>query len=263
MPFQKTGLSVDVMRQYLRDAGVVYFNYGEVDEVLIGATNGGNSIEITPEIIQEMVDGHPGDVMGDKRIVASKAKVTINLSNSGSNAAILAANAAADSAAGGTYRTITRDRQITNGDYITNIAIVIEKSGTTTDFVLIFKNCLAIGSYKLDFKEKDKAITPIEFTPHYDITDLDTEPWEIRNPNEGATGYFTLTYVAGTNGKISIEDGYNNPMTVQDGGDGGLVYAIADSGYAFDAWSDASTDNPRQDTSVAADATLTASFVSL
>ena len=67
---------------------------------------------------------------------------------------------------------------------------------------------------------------------------------------------FTLTYTAGTGGSISG----TSPQTVDYGADGSPVTAVADPGYIFYNWSDASTDNPRTDTNVMADISVTAIF---
>lgn len=68
---------------------------------------------------------------------------------------------------------------------------------------------------------------------------------------------YTLTYAAGANGSIV---GVTSQL-VESGGDGVAVYAAADSGFTFSQWSDASTDNPRTDTSVSGNISVTASFV--
>jgi len=67
---------------------------------------------------------------------------------------------------------------------------------------------------------------------------------------------FTLTYTAGTNGTIVG----TTPQIVNAGADGAAVTAQPDSGYSFVQWSDASTANPRTDTNVLADVTVSASF---
>lgn len=67
---------------------------------------------------------------------------------------------------------------------------------------------------------------------------------------------YTLTYAAGENGSIIGP----TTQTIASGEDGAAVYAAADSLYQFSAWSDASTDNPRTDTAVGADVTVTATF---
>ena len=67
---------------------------------------------------------------------------------------------------------------------------------------------------------------------------------------------FTLTYTAGPNGSITGD----TPQTVAQGDDGTAVTAIADSGYQFVNWSDGSTDNPRTDTNVTGNISVTANF---
>ena len=71
-----------------------------------------------------------------------------------------------------------------------------------------------------------------------------------------AINTYTLTYTAGANGSITG----TTPQTVNYGADGAAVMAVADAGYHFVNWSDASTDNPRTDANVMADITVTANF---
>ncbi|MGJ8653632.1 MAG: carbohydrate-binding protein [Opitutaceae bacterium] len=66
----------------------------------------------------------------------------------------------------------------------------------------------------------------------------------------------TLTYTAGANGSITG----TSPQVVSEGNDGSAVTADADVGYEFVNWSDSSTDNPRTDTNVTGDVTVTANF---
>jgi hypothetical protein len=67
---------------------------------------------------------------------------------------------------------------------------------------------------------------------------------------------YNVTYIAGSNGSITG----TSEQEVAVGGDGSAVTAVADSGYEFVSWSDSSTDNPRTDTTVNADISVTASF---
>jgi uncharacterized repeat protein (TIGR02543 family) len=67
---------------------------------------------------------------------------------------------------------------------------------------------------------------------------------------------YTLTYTAGANGSISGA----SPQTVDAGASGAQVTAVPNANYHFVNWSDASTANPRTDTGVAADITVTANF---
>jgi hypothetical protein len=67
---------------------------------------------------------------------------------------------------------------------------------------------------------------------------------------------YTLTYIAGANGSISGA----SPQTVASGGSGTAVTAVANTGYHFVNWSDSSTQNPRRDTSVSGNISVTANF---
>ena len=70
------------------------------------------------------------------------------------------------------------------------------------------------------------------------------------------TQQFTLTYLAGANGSISG----TTPQTVNFGASGSAVTAVPNTGYHFVQWSDSSTANPRTDSNVTADVTVTATF---
>lgn len=67
---------------------------------------------------------------------------------------------------------------------------------------------------------------------------------------------YTLTYTAGTNGSITG----TTPQTVNHGSSGTAVTAVPNSGYHFTSWSDSSTANPRTDTNVTGNISVTASF---
>jgi hypothetical protein len=255
MSIMQTGLTPDTFERLLYDQGLVYVDYGLGGERLIGATRGGNKLEIIPEIRKMPFDGAPGDVKGDKRKTGVSVKLTVNVSEWATNN-ILMALAGSESTADSTHDIITCDRNIQAGDYFSNVTMLLDKSATTTPFLVQVSNALALTGLTIDGKEKDEAINTIEFTGHYATTDLDTEPWQIKNPLEVGTGFYTLTYLAGANGQILG----NSTQIIASGGDGSPVYAAAASGYSFTSWSDASTDNPRTDTSVSADVTVTASF---
>ncbi len=66
----------------------------------------------------------------------------------------------------------------------------------------------------------------------------------------------TLTYAAGAHGSVTGA----LLQTVNDGADGTPVTAVGDQYFHFAAWSDGRTDNPRTDTNVVADVTVTATF---
>ena len=70
------------------------------------------------------------------------------------------------------------------------------------------------------------------------------------------TPTYTLAYTAGTHGALSG----STSQTVTQGANGTAVTATADTGYHFTSWSDGSTQNPRTDSNIQADLSVTANF---
>jgi len=84
------------------------------------------------------------------------------------------------------------------------------------------------------------------------VTVAPTTPIVVR----AGTDLWTLTYTANANGSI-VGDAV---QVVEDGEDGVAVYAAPAALYEFVSWSDASTENPRTDTNVTANITVSATF---
>lgn len=83
------------------------------------------------------------------------------------------------------------------------------------------------------------------------------------SPNRGVTtkagtDMFKITYIAGANGKVYGD----KEQIVESGADGSEVIAVANSGFEFVNWTGTSTSttNPRTETNVLANVTLTANF---
>ena len=72
-----------------------------------------------------------------------------------------------------------------------------------------------------------------------------------------ATVYYTLSYTAGANGSIVG----SSTQVVLGNGSGASVTAQADPGFHFVRWSDGSTANPRTDSNVTGNVTVSAAFV--
>ena len=71
-----------------------------------------------------------------------------------------------------------------------------------------------------------------------------------------AINAYSLTYAAGANGSLSGE----TSQTVNHGSSGSAVAAVPAAGYHFASWSDGATANPRTDTNVTTNVSVTASF---
>ena len=78
---------------------------------------------------------------------------------------------------------------------------------------------------------------------------------------------YTLTYNAGANGQLSVEDEFGEPVFTQQvveqvlfQGSGPTVTAVPDAGYQFVRWDPSGATNPRTDFNVAGNITATAIF---
>lgn len=79
--------------------------------------------------------------------------------------------------------TVITGGEIGDTDYIENVAIVGNVSGKAKPVICMVKNALADAGFSLATAPRDEAVPAIVFTGHYDPSDLDAEPWEIRWPN--------------------------------------------------------------------------------
>jgi len=102
-----------------------------------------------------------------------------------------------------------------------------------------------------DVRIYNRALAGLDITALYN-GGLGTE-------SQGTTDTYTLSYTAGSNGTLTG----STTQTVNYSTNGTAVTANPDSGYHFVNWSDASTTNPRTDTNVTNNITVTANFASV
>lgn len=80
-----------------------------------------------------------------------------------------------------TQDTITGG-EISDSDYIDNVALVGTISGKGTPVICIVENALADAGFSLSTSPRDEAVPSIVFTGHFDPADLTKEPWKIKYP---------------------------------------------------------------------------------
>jgi hypothetical protein len=122
-------------------------------------------------------------------------------------------------------------------------------------------------SQTVDYGQDGTAVTAVPNTDYHfvDWSDSSTDnprtdtnvTAEISVTANFAIDTFTLTYSAGAGGTLTG----NTSQTVDYGQDGTPVTAVPNTGYHFVDWSDSSTDNPRTDTNITANLSVTANFV--
>lgn len=151
---------------------------------IVGATNGGNKLTITPEFYDVPVDGTVVPVKGLKKKIGETATLDVNFVEL-TKEIIKAATIGKDgTSSDSTYDLIESKADIAVGDYWENVAFV----GKTLDgrnVIAILENALITSGLPLEGKNKEAGTTAYTFTCHADISDgddLDVLPWKIYYP---------------------------------------------------------------------------------
>jgi len=182
---RRHGISTNTYSRFLIDSGAVYFNYTTSGTTnLLGATRGGNTFTIDSEYRDMEADGARGPVKGGRRITNVTVTLVANMLEIDNTKVIGYGLTGSDTTDSGAYYTTTRSLEISAGDYLTDIAIVGEVSGSESDpAVFICKNPISTGGFEVSMSDKDETVIPITFTGHFTVAAMDTEPWEIRWPD--------------------------------------------------------------------------------
>mgnify|MGYP001014075690 FL=1 len=181
------GITSETYKRFVVDAGAVYKNYGETNESLIGATRDGSTFTLEREIREMPVDGAKGPVKGSRRITKVAVKITakfVEFTTDIIKMAIPGTTSTDYPELEPTHDEIRAALQIALTDYIDNIALVGEKSGTNEPMIFLIENALSDGGFEVGTVDNDESGMTIQFTAHFDPADLDKEPWFIRNPKE-------------------------------------------------------------------------------
>lgn len=151
-------------------------------ESLIGATSGGNKLEITPEVQTIEVDGAWVKVQGLDKKVGESAKLEINLIEL--TPEIIKASVIGKSGTSGFegYSLIESKSDIEEGDYFENIAFVGKKLDGKP-IIVILDNALCTSGLSIEGKNKDSAVPKYTFECYQEITgDLTVLPYHIYYP---------------------------------------------------------------------------------
>ena len=87
-----------------------------------------------------------------------------------------------ETAAVGDHDIITSDADIELADYVDNVALVANVSGSSDPIVCVVHNALADGNLELSLTDKDETVLEVAFAAHYDPAALTDPIYEIRYP---------------------------------------------------------------------------------
>ena len=188
-----TGLTSSTPEKLLLDAGAFYKNYDftktyDKQDVgsLIGATAGGGSFSAVPQVRKIEVDGGKTNVKQLEVIDGWVVTMTANVKEVTATTLELALGAfketdATEAGITGCKRIVGKEN-FESTDYAENLTWVGKLSGSEKPVIVSIKNAMCLNGLSLTMADKSEAVIPVTVTGHYDLSDLDTPPFEIIYP---------------------------------------------------------------------------------
>lgn len=177
MKNQWDGYRPESAEKFLLNAGAFYKNStmddatGEFTGTRLGATQGGGSLNIEPEMRNIEVDGVPTNSKGLSIIDDFAISLTANLMEvTTDNIQSALVSSDVDKVTNDVYDIITLRRTLLDTDYIENIAWVGRKSDNTP-MIIIIDNALNTEGLSVDMAPKSEGVIPVTFTGHADLTE--------------------------------------------------------------------------------------------
>ena len=158
---------------------------------VLGATSGGSSIKITPEVMDIEVDGALALAKGLAVMTGGTGEAEVNFAEL--NKDILKMTTLGEVLDSGSegyvegFDCIQTKNAITEGDYVENLGFVGYTADQSKQLIIIMDYALCKSGFKIDPKNKENAVVKATFTAYGGIdTDLDRVPIRIYYPTEEA-----------------------------------------------------------------------------
>ena len=158
---------------------------------VLGATSGGSSIKITPEVVDVEVDGALALVKGLALMAGGTGEAEVNFAEI--TPEILAKTTLGEVLPEGSehhidgFDCVQMKNAITEGDYVENLGFVGYTADKSKQIIVIFDWALCKSGFQLDPKNKEAGVVKATFTAYGDIeSDLDKLPVRIYYPKTDA-----------------------------------------------------------------------------
>lgn len=183
------GITADTPKNLLFSAAVVYKNLkyeaenGWAGDVL-GATNGGTKIIITPEYTPAELDGATVAVKGAQIKTGEVASIETNITEFTEGVIVDSLHLVEDNTKTvNGYKCYISKRSLDDSDYLENIGVV----GTLVSgkqVIVIMPNALITSAFEVETKNKEQATFAITAACHatFEQDDLEHLPYEIYYP---------------------------------------------------------------------------------
>lgn len=185
----KHGVTTATPDNILLGAGTIHKNFKWDESTskwtgeIIGATSGGNSLEIKGEIKDIELDGALVKVKGLAVMQGGTAQMEINFAElSTETMKIGMIGEIAESEATG-YSMIQTKANIEEGDYVDGLAFVGKTANDKKDIIVIFESSLCTSGLKIEAKNKENAVIKLTLEAYAENEgNLDRVPVKIYYP---------------------------------------------------------------------------------
>ena len=188
-PIKRTGFSEDTPKKFVVNAGAIYtdLTYDKATGWTgnrLGATSGGNSVTIENEYREIEVDGTFSKYVGQKVLMASNATLETNVKEITAEAIKMAINGQMSVGDGETaptgYDIISGKGKLEASDYLPNIALVGEISGTNEPIIIILDNALCTSGLEFATEDDNETVITLTFEAHADASQIEDRPLPAR-----------------------------------------------------------------------------------
>lgn len=168
--------------------GLKYETGGWTGTVL-GATSGGSSIKITPEVLDIEVDGAMALAKGLAVMQGGTGEAEVNFAEINKDIlAMTTLGEVLDAESEGYvegFDCIQTKNAILEGDYVENLGFVGYTADQSKQIIVIMDYALCKSGFQIDPKNKENSVVKATFTAYGGIdTDLDRVPVRIYYPTE-------------------------------------------------------------------------------
>lgn len=154
---------------------------------IIGATSGGNSVEIKGEIIDIEIDGALVKTKGLAVMQGGTATMEVNFAELSADVLKLGMIGEEGVSDAEGYTMIKTKANITEGDYVENFAFVGKTANGAKDIIVILENALCTSGLKIEGKAKENSVIKLTMEAYADIEgDLNCVPAKIYYPTAAA-----------------------------------------------------------------------------
>ena len=186
----KHGVSATTPENILLGAGTIHKNLTWDSQTnawkgdIIGATSGGNSVEIKGEIVDIELDGALVKVKGLAVMQGGTGTMEVNFAEISTDILKMGMIGAEGESEASGYTMIRTKANIDEGDYVENFAFVGKTANDKKDIIVIFENALCTSGLKIEGKAKENSVIKLTMEAYAENAgNLDRVPVKIYYPD--------------------------------------------------------------------------------